>query len=189
MLIERARQAIKAVCISSTGPFQISFFEKHICVMAGIADTLAEALGADREIVALAAYLHDIAAIEDYASVSKHHILGGERAAEILSEYGYPANKIEAVRQCIFTHSSPLLLHQGTVEEVCISNADAVSQLLMPGYWLHYAYTAKQLGYTQGLAWYRSLMDAHYAGLIPQARSIAEDAYRAERLLFDREGA
>jgi len=165
----------------------MDFFEKHICVMVGIADTLALALGADREVVALSAYLHDIAAVENYASVAKHHILGGERAAEILSDYGYPAQKIAAVRQCILTHSTPLTLHQGTAEEVCISNADAASQVIMPGYWLHYAFSVKQLGYRRGLDWYLKKIDAQYAGMVPEARAIVEEACLAERLLFDRE--
>lgn len=186
MLVKKMRELIEDACRRGKGPFDTVFFEKHICVMAGIADDLAKARGADREIVALSAWLHDIAAVEDYASVARHHILGGERAAEILSAQGYPTERIAAVRQCILTHSAPLKLSQGTAEEVCISNADAVSQVIMPGYWLHYAFSVKQLGYKQGIDWYREKIDAHYAGLVPEARTIAEEAYLAERLLFDR---
>ncbi len=187
MLVNAMRDLIEDVCRRGKGPFDMDFFEKHVCVMAGIADALAKDLGADREIVALSAYLHDIAAVEDYASVASHHILGGERAAEILSDYGYPTEKIAAVRQCILTHSAPLALHQGTAEEVCISNADAASQVIMPGYWLRYAFSVKQFGYRQGLDWYREKIDVHYAGMVPEARVIIEEAYHAERLLFDRE--
>ena len=184
MLVNAIRDLIEDVCRRGKGPFDMDFFEKHICVMAGIADTLARALGADREVVALSAYLHDITAVEEYTSVAKHHILGGDRAVEILSDYGYPAEKIAAIRQCILTHSAPLALHQGTVEEVCISNADAASQMLMPGYWLHYAFSAKQFGYRQGLDWYLKKIDDHYTGMVPEARAIVEDACHAERLLF-----
>ncbi len=189
MLVNKIRDLIENVCREGKGPFDIVFFEKHICVMAGIADALAKTLGADREIVALSAYLHDIAAIEDYASVARHHILGSERAAEILSSHGYPDDKIAAVRQCAVTHSAPLALSQGTLEEVCISNADAVSQVLMPGYWLHYAFVVKQYGYKQGLEWYAEKTDAHYAAMVPEAKAIAEEAYRAMRVLLEREVA
>lgn len=187
MLVNKMRDLIENVCCEGKGPFDILFFEKHICVMAGIADTLAITLGADREIVAISAYLHDIAAVEDYASVARHHILGGERAAEILSAHGYPFDKIDAVRQCILTHSAPLQLHQSTVEEVCISNADAVSQVLMPGYWMHYAFSVKQFSYKQGLDWYREKIESHYTGMVPEAKAIAEEAYHTERMLFNRE--
>lgn len=187
MLEEQMRIWIKDVCRHGTGPFDTSFFEKHICVMAQIADTLAQTFHADREVVALAAYLHDISAIEDYATVANHHILGGERAGEILTAHGYPAEKIDAVRRCIFTHSAPVAAGQGTMEEICISNADAVSQIMMPGYWLHYAFVAKHMSYKEGLDWYIDKIDSHWNAMAEEARAIAMRAYQAARVLFTRE--
>ena len=189
MMPEQIKSLMEDVCYHGPGPFDSSFYEKHILVMAGIADTLAQIFHADREIVALAAYLHDISAIEDYASVSRHHILGGERAAEILLSLGYPAEKIDPIRQCILTHNSPLALGQGTLEEVCISNADAASQIMVPGYWLHYAYTAKKLSYEQGLAWYRNMIDSHWNAMVEEAQAIAKEAYETAQALFKREMA
>ena len=187
VLLEQVKSLMEDVCSRGTGPFDTSFYEKHICVMAKIADTLAQTFRADREIVVLAAYLHDISAIEDYARVSRHHILGGERAEEILSSFGYPADKIAAVRQCILTHNNPLALGQGTLEEVCISNADAVSQIMAPGYWLHYAFTAKKLDYEKGLAWYLDGMASHWNDMVEEARDIAKEAYETAQALFKRE--
>lgn len=187
MLTEQIKSLIKDVCNRGTGPFDTVFFQKHTCVMAQIADMLAQTFHADREIVALAAYLHDISAIEDYAKVAQHHILGGERAGEILSALGYPAEKIEAVRKCIFTHSAPMAPGQGTVEEVCISNADAASQIMMPGYWLHYAFVVKHLGYENGLAWYMDKIDSHWNTMAEEARVIASEAYHAAKVLFVKE--
>lgn len=187
MLLEQIQSLIKDVCSRGAGPFDTAFYEKHICVMAQIADTLAQAFHADRETVGLASYLHDISAIEDYGSVAKHHILGGERAGEILSSLGYPAGRIAAVRQCILTHSSPLAPGQGTWEEVCISNADAASQIMMPGYWLHYAFTAKRLNYENGLAWYTKAIDSHWHSMVEEAKAIAAEAYQAAKVLFSRE--
>ena len=187
MLEEQMRSWIKDVCSRGPGPFQDDFFEKHICVMAKVADTLAYTFHADREVVALAAYLHDISAIEDYASVAKHHILGGERAGEILSAHGYPADKIDAVRRCIFSHSAPKAAGQGTVEEVCISNADAASQIMMPGYWLHYAFAVKHMDYKIGLNWYMDKIDSHWGAMAEEARAIAAEAYQAAMVLFTRE--
>jgi uncharacterized protein len=187
MLKEQMRTLIKDVCSRGTGPFDDDFFNKHINVVAQIADTLAQTFHADREIVALAAYLHDISAIEDYAKVSNHHILGGERAGEILSAQGYPAEKIAAVRRCIFSHSAPVPPGQGTMEEVCVSNADAASQILMPGYWLRYAFTAKRFSYEQGLAWYTKAIDSHWNSMAEEAKAIVAEAYHAEKILFTRE--
>ncbi len=187
MLEEQMRIWIKDVCRHGTGPFDTSFFEKHICVMAQIADTLAQTFHADREVVALAAYLHDISAIEDYTTVANHHILGGERAGEILTAHGYPAEKIDAVRRCIFTHSAPVAAGQGTMEEICISNADAVSQIMMPGYWLHYAFVFKHMSYKEGLDWYIDKIDSHWNAMAEEARAIAAQAYQTARVLFTRE--
>ena len=187
MLTEQIRSLMEDVCLKGQGPFDTAFFEKHIQVVASIADTLAQKYHADREVVALAAYLHDISAVEDYSSVVRHHILGGERAEEILSSHCYPAEKIAAVRQCILTHSTPVAIGQGTLEEVCISNAEAASRILMPGYWLHYAFTAKRLDYHKGLAWYTDMIDSHWSRMTEEAKAIAAEAYHAAKTLFDRE--
>ncbi len=187
MMLDQIQTKMQYVCSNAAGPFDINFYDKHICVMAEVADRLAQAFHADREVVALTSYLHDISAIEDYAKVSHHHILGGDRAEEILSSLGYPNEKVAAIRQCILTHSKPLALGQGTLEEVCISNADAASQIMMPGYWLHYAYTAKRLDYTNGLAWYTKMIGSHWNGMLEEAKSIAAEAYHAACTLLKRE--
>jgi uncharacterized protein len=184
MLEDAMRSLIQDTCSHGTGPFDTDFFEKHICVMAQIAVSLAQIFHADREVVALAAYLHDISAVEDYATVADHHILGGKRAFEILSAQGYPKEKIEAVRRCILTHSAPVAIGQGLIEEVCISNADAASQILMPGYWLHYAFVAKHMNYKSGLNWYTQKIDSHWSGMTAEAKSITAQAYYAAKALF-----
>ncbi len=187
MLIENIRTMMCEVCRHGTGPFDSVFFEKHIQVVADIADKLAVIYQADREVVALSSYLHDISAIEDYSLVSQHHILGSQRAEQILKVQGYPEDRIAAVRQCILTHSAPVALGQGTLEEVCISNADAASQIMMPGYWLHYAFCVKKLSYDQGLAWYRSRIDSHFSSMTAQAKAIAAQAYHLAYALFENE--
>ncbi len=183
-MVETMRGLIEDTCSQGTGPFDADFFTQHILVMTVAADALALTLHADREVVALAAYLHDIAAVEDYGGIAKHPILGAERAGEILSAQGYPAERIAAVQRCILSHSAPLAPGQGTPEEVAISNADAVSQITRPGYWLRYGTVAKKLGYQQGLAWYKERIQSHWQSLIPEARCLAADAYNGAMSLF-----
>jgi hypothetical protein len=76
---------------------------------------------------------------------------------------------------------------QGTVEEVCISNADAASQIMMMGYWLHYAFVVKHMDYKAGLKWYMDKIDSHWNGMVEEAKAIAEEAYHAEKILFGKE--
>jgi uncharacterized protein len=183
-MIEAMRSLIEDVCNYGTGPFDADFYAQHILVMAGVADALAVMLHADREVVALAAYLHDIAAVEDYGSVAKHHILGADRAAAILKDRGCAEDTIFAVRRCILSHPAPLSPGHGTPEEVAISNADAVSQILRPGYWLRYGTVAKNLGYRDSLISYKNRIQSHWAALIPEAKPLASDVYHGALALF-----
>ncbi len=35
-------------------------------------------------------------------------------------------------------HAIPVAPDKGTKEEVCVSNADAISQIIRPAYWLYF---------------------------------------------------
>ena len=57
----------------------------HIEAVVRNSETLAQKYGADKEVVMIAAWLHDIASITDYDLYENHHIYGAEMAYDILS--------------------------------------------------------------------------------------------------------
>jgi uncharacterized protein len=184
MPVEASKRYISSACRSSHNAFGASFFDQHLAVVVGYAGTLAQVLAADGEVVELAAWLHDIAAIRDVATVPQHHIAGAEIARTLLTEQGYPTERIESVAACIQCHSSPVQIGAGSPEAVCLSNADAMSQITRPAYWLYYAFAVRRFDFESGTQWYRQHVEDHWSQLIPPARDlIAESHERTQKIL------
>jgi len=117
-----------------------AFLEEHILVVADYGKRMARLLDADSEIVEIAAYLHDISAVQDIATLPVHAVASSEIAVTRLAELNCPSESIERVRQCVLAHKSPLRIGEGSLEEVCLSNADAISQVVKLPYWLYFAF-------------------------------------------------
>jgi uncharacterized protein len=73
----------------------------HVLRVAAMADRIAHAEGADREVVQAAALLHDIGLDEGRAG---HETSAARRAAEILREHGYDEGFCSAVAHAIESH-------------------------------------------------------------------------------------
>lgn len=164
-------------CNNSKNAFSPAFFDEHLSVVVECARRLGQALSADLEIVELAGWLHDISAIQDFAALPKHPALSAEIARQRLLKEGYPSERIERVAKCIASHSTPVQIGNGPIEEVCVSNADAMSQIVKPAYWFYYVFRVRQFGFAEGRDWLRRRVEDHWAALIPQARDIIESRY------------
>ncbi len=164
-------------CRSDKNAFGPAFFEQHLSVVVEYAERLGEALGADLEIVELAAWLHDIAAVQDVAALPRHPALSAEVARKVLREKGYPAERTGRVAACIASHAAPVQVGSGSTEEVCVSNADAMSQIVRPAYWLYFAFRVRRLDFAEGRDWLRQRVENNWAALIPPARTIIEKEY------------
>ncbi len=77
----------------------------HILRVYRMAERLAQAEGADLEIVRAAALLHDAEGTSPGgADRATHHHSSAEFAAEVLRAEGWPAGRIAAVQHCIRAH-------------------------------------------------------------------------------------
>src|SRR6185436_11976869 len=79
----------------------------HVLRVAAMADRLAKAEGANREIVRAAALLHDISRLEDITSdtdhaETDHAVLAAQAIRKLLA--GQPAERVDAVAHCIESH-------------------------------------------------------------------------------------
>jgi uncharacterized protein len=178
MIVKVTREHVFSTCNSNQNAFGPAFFDQHLSVVVEYAERLSEALGADLEIVKLAGWLHDIAAVQDVAALPKHPALSAEVARKMLRKKGYPAERIERVAACIASHAAPVRVGSGSAEEVCVSNADAMSQIVRPAYWLYFAFRVRRLGFAEGRDWLRQRVENNWKALIPPARAIIEKEYR-----------
>ena len=178
---EFARDYAIQACRKPENALDASFFDLHLKVVAFYAVALADTLGADREVVEIASYLHDISAVMDIKTLLTHPINSGDIAEKLLLSEGYPYEKTIKVKQRILRHASPEALGKGTAEEDCLSNADAMSQIAVPAYWLYFTFCARKQSFEDGFDWYRNRVEAGWKALVPQAKVLAEDKYQVVR--------
>jgi uncharacterized protein len=183
-MIEQYKQIIKDRCHAPENKFGTMFFEQHVLMVEKYARMLADILKADKEVVLAAVYLHDMAAVSDFSRLAEHPVLGAAMAEPVLKDSGFPREKISAVQRCIETHSVPVAIGQGTLEQVCMSNADAMSQIANPLYWLYYAFNVRQFDYGMGRTWYNDRINTNWAKLIEPAQTILEPEYAYALQLF-----
>ncbi len=162
------RQLVETACLRSI--MGGDFFSEHVLMVERFVRRLARGLGAHLDVVVAAAVLHDLAAIEDFSRVSEHHSLGAARAREILA--GVSCVDVDAVAACIVRHTTPVRQGDGSADEVCLSNADALAQLANPAYWLHYAHKVRGLPFHAARDWYRSLVESRWDLLDESAREL-----------------
>jgi uncharacterized protein len=166
------RELVREECGREANVFGPAFFEEHVAVVADAATRLAGELGADAEIVELAAWLHDLAAVRDPATLPEHAARGAALAREILSAHGYPEERASRVAGAIAAHSVP---GGNSPEEICVSNADAVAQIARPAYWLYFAFHVRKLDFHAGRQWLEDLFAGRWKAMAPEARNLARE--------------
>ncbi len=177
MLLDEVRQEVLEACGRPENLLTPSFYQEHLRVVVAHATSLAPALGADVEVVELAAWLHDLSAVLDLGTLPTHAEASADLAGGLLARHGCPDPRIAAVASAIRRHSQPLGLHEGTAEEVCLSNADASAQIAAPAFWLYFAFRVRKLSFADGRAWYAGRLRQNWAAMIPQARALVEAEY------------
>jgi hypothetical protein len=183
MSIDAVRECVREECRRSI--FGAAFCDEHLAVVAHYGRCLARRLGADPVAVELAGWLHDLAAVRDPAALPEHARLSAELAPDVLAGHGFDGAVVESVRRAIASHSSPLPMGGGTLEEVCLSQADAIAQIIRPAYWLYFAFTVRQLGFEQGREWVVNLWENRWQRLIEPARELVGGRYLMAREMLD----
>ena len=89
MITEAVREYVLVECNNSKNAFGPAFFEQHLSVVVEYAKRLGETLAADLEMVELAAWLHDISAVQDISALPRHSALSAEMARRVLQEKDY----------------------------------------------------------------------------------------------------
>ena len=103
------------------------YFDNHIKEMVKLSESMARKFKANREIVVLASYLHDIGLI-NYGP--KGHVRRSVyRAKKILKKLELPEEKINKVCRCIYaTNPNSKYLKSGGIEEKIVATSDALSR-------------------------------------------------------------
>jgi len=124
-MITKVKNYVEEECKKPTSKYGYDPFPYHFVPVVEHATRLAEELGGDKEVVIIAAWLHDIGSI--IFGREDHHITGAKIAEEKLIELGYPKEKIELVKKCILNHRGSREDARESIEEQILAEADVMS--------------------------------------------------------------
>ena len=126
-IVKEVRKFVEDECKKPSSKYGYEPFTFHFTPVAEYAGKLADELGADKEVVLLAAWLHDIGSIVH--GRDDHHITGAKIAEKKLKELEYSEEKIELVKKCILNHRGSTKTKRKSLEEQILAEADTMSNL------------------------------------------------------------
>ncbi|MBU3957635.1 MAG: HD domain-containing protein [Nanoarchaeota archaeon] len=163
-------------------------FDFHIMVVVKNALKLSEITDADKEVVEIAAFLHDIGRAHGLkpSDVNKHHITSAKKAELILRDLKYPEDKIRKIVDCILSHrGNSDDFPATTLEQKIITNADAMAHFCA------FLELFKEFVTQENFQDAVKLIDAKIERdwnkklTMPEAREMVRDKYNAIRLLLN----
>lgn len=176
-MIKEIERIVEDACKSDSNKYGYGIWSHHIVLVVKYARQLAEKLGADVEVVEIAALLHDYAGIKDCAFTKEHHIHGANEAQRILQGFDYPQEKIQIVKDCILTHRGSVPMDRLTPEAECIASADAMTHIFQVPSLLHLAYVNHGMGIDEGKKWVLGKIERSMKKLCPEAKEMVHDHY------------
>lgn len=176
-ILEYLQKDIYARCRRPTNKFGMGCYY-HIEAVVKNGELLAEKYGGDKEIVMIAAWLHDIAAVTDYSLYEMHHIHGAEMAYDILEKFDYDREKISVVQSCIRNHRGSVPAEKNSIEELCVADADAISHFDGVPSLLHLAYAIKGMGIQEGKEFVRAKLERSYRKLSQASKEYYAGKYQ-----------
>jgi HD superfamily phosphodiesterase len=130
-IISRSQREIKKLAKQNSWMW---FYNLHQVEVANYAEKLLKIYKkADRPIVLISCWLHDIAhyyahsSQEILAVKANHHLVGAEIAGKILRQYPIKATEIARIKNCILCHRNQKPYCPETLEEKIMTVADTMS--------------------------------------------------------------
>lgn len=124
-IVKEIRKFVEDECNKPSSKYGYEPFTFHFAPVAEYAGKLADELGGDKEVILIAAWLHDIGSI--VFGREDHHITGAKIAEKKLRELGYPEEKIALVKKCILNHRGSTRNKRKSIEEQILVEADTMS--------------------------------------------------------------
>lgn len=168
---------VKDRCEQPTNAYGIGAWEHHIKIVYELAKQYANDYGADQEIVALAALLHDIASVTNVDFTEEHHIIGADIAEEILMKEKYSNEKIDLIKKCILNHRGSRLVDKTSGEEVCIADCDAMAHFYSIPSLLSMVYREKKLSIDEGSKFVMDKLDRSYNKMSDKGKILVKKQY------------
>jgi len=182
-IVKEIRKLIKDACFSDENPFGVSAWD-HIKGVVKYSLLLSEKLKADKEVVEIASWLHDYGSIT--GNYKEHHIIGSEKAEEILEKFGCPKEKIDSIKHCIYVHRTSQGLKKETVEAEIVASADLMAEFDEVPALYYLAYFTRKLNHKDGENFVFNKVEKGMGKVMPEGKEIIKEKYNAFKLLFEK---
>lgn len=178
---EKMYKEVKNRCKKQTNAYGVGAWDHHIKVVYELAKKYASEYGADKEIVSIAALLHDIASVTDISYAEDHHIIGADIAEELLRKENYPKEKIDLIKKCILNHRGSKLHKKTTPEEICIADSDAMAHFYSIPSLLSMVYKEKGLSIDEGSKFVMDKLERSYNKMSSKGKKLVQGQYEAAK--------
>ncbi len=184
-LVEVLKKEVESKCKSPDNKFGYGSWSYHMVSVIDYAVELADILKADKEIVEIAAILHDYASVYDYELYEDHHIHGARLAEELLRVHNVDQSKIDHIKACIYEHRGSKLYKPSTIESICVTSADAIAHIVNVPSLLHLAYSTRGLDIEEGKVWVKAKLNRSWNKLCPEAKELVAKKYEYALAVLD----
>lgn len=124
-VVQAVKKFVEKECRKPTSKYGYGLFPFHLVSVVKYAGKLADELGGDKEVILIAAWLHDIGSI--IYGRKDHHLTGAKVAEKKLRELKYPEEKIKLVKKCILNHRGSRPRSRSSLEEQIVVEADTMT--------------------------------------------------------------
>ncbi len=183
-IVEEIRKFVEEECKKKVNYFGYGIWAHHIIYVVKYAKLMAKRVGANEEIVEIAALLHDYASVKDYKLYEDHHLHGAELAEQILKKYNYPLNKIEKVKHCILSHRGSKIISKLTKESLCVVDADSMAHFDSIPSLFYLAFFSHKMNINEANNWLIQKLERSWNKLSPEAKEVIKAKFEAARVLL-----
>lgn len=183
-IVKIIEDEVKRRCESSENTSGYGAWTHHIRQVVDNCVDLAEQYKANKEIVELAALLHDVASITKEEYKENHHIYGAQIAEELLKGLNYPEEKIKLIKRCILNHRGSVLKEKITNEEICLSDADAMAHFDNIPSLFNYVYRERKMSVDNGEKFVKDKLDRSYNKLSGKGKKLYKEKYENVMKIF-----
>ena len=182
---EKIYNEVKKRCEQPTNAYGIGAWDHHIKIVYELAKKYASEYGADLEIVAIAALLHDVASVTDVSFTEDHHIIGADIAEKLLFAENYSNEKIGLIKKCILNHRGSRLVDKTTPEEICIADCDAMAHFYSIPSLLSMVYREKCLSIDEGSKFVMDKLDRSYKKMSDKGKVLVKVQYESAKNILN----
>lgn len=183
-IINEVYNEVKNRCMMPSNAYGIGAWDHHIELVYKIATENAYEYGANYNIVALAALLHDVASVTNKDFTEEHHIIGARIAEEILEKYELTEEELDLIKRCILNHRGSRLVDKTTPEEVCVADSDAMAHFYSVPSLLRMVYVEKGLSIDDGAEFVANKLERSFVKLSDKGKELIKPHYEAAKILL-----